>query len=59
MVDDMMTKYSFIEHSQPSETPSEYYAIEDIQTDVQKYYDWLTEYKKRTLIKKEKRGGSK
>lgn len=48
MIDSMMSKYSFMEHSQPDETPSEYYDIEEIEKDVKAFSDWLTTFKSRT-----------
>lgn len=48
MIDGMMTKYSYMEHSQPAETPSEYYDIEEIQEDIQTFKSWLDEFKSRT-----------
>lgn len=48
IIDSMMTKYSFMEHSQPSETPPQYFGIDEIQSDIQAFANWLTEYKSRT-----------
>ena len=48
MIDSMMSKYSFMEHSQPAETPSEYFEIEEIEKDVRAFSDWLNAFKSRT-----------
>lgn len=47
MIDSMMTKYSFMEHSQPAETPPAYFGIDEIQSDVQAFSDWLSEFRSR------------
>ncbi|OUP58219.1 AAA family ATPase [Pseudoflavonifractor sp. An184] len=47
IVDDMMSKYSFIEHSQPADATIIQYSIDEIESDIQKYIDWISEYKKR------------
>lgn len=47
MVDDMMTKYSFVEHSQPSEIPPLQYTVEEIEKDIQAFITWITEYLKK------------
>lgn len=43
----MMSKYSFIEHSQPADATIIQYSIDEIESDIQKYIDWISEYKKR------------
>lgn len=48
MVDDMMTKYSFVEHSQPSDILPLQYTIEEIENDIQAFMTWITEYSKKT-----------
>ena len=48
MIDSMMSRYSFMEHSQPAETPSDYYDIEEIEKDVKAFSDWLTTFRSRT-----------
>ena len=48
MVDDMMTKYSFVEHSQPSDILPLQYTIEEIENDIQACMTWVTEYNKKT-----------
>ena len=48
MVDDMMTKYSFVEHSQPSDILPLQYTIEEIENDIQAFMTWITEYNKKT-----------
>ena len=47
-VDDMMTKYSFVEHSQPSDILPLQYTIEEIENDIQAFMTWITEYNKKT-----------
>ena len=47
MVDDMMTKYSFVEHSQPSDIPPLQYTVEEIEKDIQAFITWITEYLKK------------
>ena len=47
MVDDMMTKYSFVEHSQPSDILPLQYTIEEIENDIQAFITWITEYLKK------------
>ena len=48
MIDDMMTKYSAMEHSQPDETPSYCYPIDEINDDINKFVNWLDSFKKKT-----------
>lgn len=50
IVDDMMTKYSFIEHSQPSDTYFLQYSIDEIEADIQIFIDWISEYKKKQKL---------
>lgn len=47
IVDKMMTKYSFIEHSQPSDVLTFQYTADEIESDIQQYIDWITEYSKK------------
>ena len=51
MVDDMMTKYSFVEHSQPSDIPPLQYTVEEIEKDIQAFITWITEYLKKQNAK--------
>lgn len=46
-VDDMMTKYSFTEHSQPIDSPPVEITIEELSKDISAYIAWITEYRKR------------
>ena len=43
----MMTKYSFVEHSQPSDIPPLQYTVEEIEKDIQAFITWITEYLKK------------
>ena len=43
-----MTKYSFVEHSQPSDILPLQYTIEEIENDIQAFMTWITEYNKKT-----------
>ncbi len=47
IVDDMMTKYSFTEHSQPVDSPSIDIDIDDLINDINAYIEWITSYNKR------------
>lgn len=47
MVDDFMTRYSCYEHSQPTETPIEIPEPAEIEKDVDKLIEWLTEFNSR------------
>jgi len=47
MIDDFMTRYSSFEHSQPSETPIEIPEPIEIEKDIDKLLDWLTEFNNR------------
>lgn len=47
IVDEMMTKYSFIEHSQPSDALVLQYTVDEIESDIQNYIDWISEYSKK------------
>lgn len=47
IVDDFMTRYSFYEHSQPTETPIEIPEPAEIEKDVDKLSLWLTEFNSR------------
>lgn len=46
-VDSMMTKYSFTEHSQPSDSPPIEIDIDDLNKDIGDYINWISEYRKR------------
>lgn len=47
IIDDMMTKYSYTEHSQPMDAPTVKYGIDDIDNDIQRFASWVSEYNKR------------
>ncbi|HRV73402.1 MAG TPA: AAA family ATPase [Eubacteriales bacterium] len=47
IVDEMMTKYSFIEHSQPSDALPLQYTVDEIEKDISAFIDWIIEYNKR------------
>ncbi|HHW94486.1 MAG TPA: hypothetical protein GX736_00950 [Mogibacterium sp.] len=44
LIDDMMTKYSFIEHSQPIDSPRIDLSIDDIEKDIKNYKDWNEDF---------------
>ena len=46
-IDKMMTKYSYYDHPQPDETPLQEFSIEDIETDMKEFADWLKKLKER------------
>ena len=46
-IEKMMTKYSYYEHSQPSEKPIELPDLECLEKDVTDLIDWGKDYKKR------------
>ena len=48
MIDKMMTKYSFMEHSQPTDAPVAYFDIDEIQDDVSNFKKWAQEFKNKT-----------
>ena len=43
----MMTKYSYYDHPQPDETPLQEFSIENIETDMKEFVDWLKKLKER------------
>ena len=47
IIDEMMTKYSNYEHSMSDETPLQEFTLEEIENDVSRLIDWLTEFKNR------------
>ena len=47
--DDLMTKYSIYEHSQPSEAPVQLPEPDELETDFNRLNDWLTEFRSRPL----------
>lgn len=49
LVNDFMTRYSFYEHSQPTETPVEIPEPNEIEKDVDNLLTWLTEFNRREI----------
>ena len=47
LIDDLMTKYSRYEHSQPAETPTPLPAPDEIEADITRAKNWLEEFSKR------------
>lgn len=47
LIDDLMTRYSVFEHSQPDELPAKRPDISEIEADVAKLSDWFTEFSAR------------
>lgn len=47
LVDSMMTKYSFTEHSQPIDSPPVEISIDELNRDIDEYIKWITDYRKR------------
>ncbi len=48
-IEDLMTRYSVFEHSQPEELPAARPDISEVEADVAKIAAWLTEFEKRTV----------
>jgi energy-coupling factor transporter ATP-binding protein EcfA2 len=48
-IDGLMTKYSFHEHSQPSETPIELPSPDELDLDIKSAIAWVTEFTDRTV----------
>ncbi len=48
-IDDLMTKYSFFEHSQPEETPKELPPPDELHNDLENTKKWLNEFSKREV----------
>ena len=48
-IESMMTKYSFTEHSQPTETPLIQFDIEQIESDIDQMIKWIESFKSRPL----------
>ncbi len=46
-IEKMMTKYSYYEHSQPSEKPIDLPKLEDLEKDIEEFINWGKEYKSR------------
>lgn len=47
LVDSMMTKYSFTEHSQPIDSPPVKISAEELNCDIEGYLRWINDYRKR------------
>ena len=47
LVDDMMTKYSFTEHSQPIDSPPVDIDIDELNNDITVFIQWINDYQKR------------
>ena len=47
IVDGMMTKYSFTEHSQPADSPSVDIDVDDLINDINAFIEWINDYNKR------------
>ncbi len=47
LVDDMMTKYSFTEHSQPVDSPPVGISIDELNADISAFIQWIGDYNKR------------
>lgn len=47
IVDSMMTKYSFTEHSQPIDSPPIEVNIDELNTDIGNYISWINGFRKR------------
>jgi energy-coupling factor transporter ATP-binding protein EcfA2 len=47
LIDEMMTKYSFFEHSQPDESPVDLPAPNELEADIDKVLSWHKEFKKK------------
>lgn len=47
LIDELMTKYSYFEHSQPIETPAPLPNVSEIEADFQKLKTWLDSFRKR------------
>lgn len=50
IIDEMMTKYSFVEHSQPLDTLPTQYSAEEIENDITAFMEWIKEYNKKQNI---------
>lgn len=47
LIDDMMTKYSYYDHSMSDDAPLQEFTLEEIEHDVEHLIDWLTDINKR------------
>jgi energy-coupling factor transporter ATP-binding protein EcfA2 len=49
LIDDLMTRYSVFEHSQPEELPAILPDLHSLESDLKKLSDWLTEFEQRPV----------
>lgn len=47
MIDNMMTKYSFTEHSQPMDSMPVQLNLDEIDNDIYSFISWVAEFTKR------------
>ena len=47
IIDDMMTKYSYYDHSMSDEAPLQEFTLEEIEQDIERLIEWLTDINKR------------
>lgn len=47
VIDDLMTRYSFTEHSQPADSPLIEVDIDELDSDIKSFIDWITQYNKK------------
>ena len=47
MIDSMMTKYSFNEHSQPEDSPPIQMDLDETTADINTFVSWIREYTKK------------
>ena len=47
LIDEMMTKYSYYDHSMADETPLQEFSVEEIENDLDRLIAWLDDVKKR------------
>ena len=47
LLDSLMTKYSYFEHSQPTDSPVELPTVDELSADMQELKDWRDNYRKR------------
>ncbi len=57
LIDGLMTKYSFQEHSQPDESPVQVPDPEEIERDLRAVADWCQEFKQRESAPKDRQPG--
>ena len=47
LIDEMMTKYSYYDHSMSDETPLQEFTVEEIEDDLNRLISWIDDVKKR------------